>query len=68
MNAIWKDILLVMMELILMILVIYELTRQAENGLAFFLLLLLLVIVGVHLFLKSKHMFYNFGLWFYCYC
>jgi hypothetical protein len=30
------------------------------------LLLLLLILVGAHLFLSSRRLFYHFGAWFYC--
>jgi len=70
MNTFWKKLILIILELVIVLMIIYDITRTLKSKetpkLSFFLLTLLLTIISIHLFFNTKNMLYNFGFWFHC--
>jgi len=70
MNTFWKKLLLIIAELIIVLLIIYDIIRiinsKEKFKLSFFLLVLLLTIISIHLFFNTRKMLYNLGFWFHC--
>ena len=69
MNAFWKELLIILTEVVIVSLLLYDMIRKfkdPEDRLSLFLMSILLIIIFVHLVINSKRMMYNFGLWFYC--
>ena len=69
MNLFWKELLLILVELAIVSMVLYEIIRKAReptDRLSLLLMSVLLLVVFVHLVRNCTRMFYNFGLWFYC--
>lgn len=68
MNSFWKEFLIILIEVIIVSLILYDIIRKRRetDRLSFLLMCILLLIISVHLILNSKNMLYNFGFWFYC--
>ena len=68
MNSFWKQLFIILIEVIIVSLILYDIIRKRRetDRLSFLLMCILLLIISVHLILNSKNMLYNFGFWFYC--
>lgn len=69
MNPFWKQLFIILAEVIIVSLVLYEIihkTTDPEDRLSLFLMSILLIIIFIHLIINSKRMLYNFGYWFSC--
>lgn len=68
MNPFWKELLLMLIEVIIVSLILYDIVRKIRetDRLSLFLMSILLVILCIHLIFNSKRMLYNFGWWFSC--
>lgn len=68
MNSFWKEFLIILIEVIIVSLILYDIIRKRRetDRLSFLLMCILLLIISVHLIINSKNMLYNFGFWFYC--
>jgi len=68
MNLFWKELLIILIEVVIVSLILYDIIRKRKetDRLSLFLMSILLLIIIVHLIINSKRMLYNFGFWFSC--
>lgn len=68
MNSFWKELVIILIEVVIVCLILYDIIRKRKetDGLSLFLMSILLLIIIVHLIINIKRMLYNFGFWFSC--
>lgn len=68
MNLFWKELLIILTEVVIVFLILYNMIskRRETDRLSLFLMFILLIIISVHLIINTKNMLYNFGFWFSC--
>lgn len=68
MNLFWKELLIILTEVVIVSLILYNMIskRRETDRLSLFLMFILLIIISVHLIINSKNMLYHFGFWFSC--
>ena len=66
MNARWKDIFLLVIEVLILILIVYHIVKSREDRVNLFLLSLLFLIIGIHFYTNVTRVSYYYGRWFHC--
>jgi len=66
MNLFWKEFLILLIEVALVGLILFNLFQKTNDHLSIFLMSVLLLIIVIHLIINTRRMMFNFGFWFYC--
>lgn len=66
MNLFWKDFLVLLFEMVMVGLILFNISKKTNDRLSIFLMSVLLLIIAVHLIIHTRRMLFNFGFWFSC--
>jgi hypothetical protein len=66
MNLFWKDFLVLLFEMVMVGLILFNISQKTNDRLSIFLMSVLLLIIVIHLIINIRRMLFNFGFWFSC--